>query len=122
MNNNEEIQELTIPTGQSYGKVSFTPEQGKIVRCVIYTGDKNNPGFIKAGIKGSGGNELSKLQPIQNYRSREVEYAIDGKPLKVNGGQLLTFEILATAPFTAPYLATLVLIYEKESTETCENY
>lgn len=109
----EFIQDITIGTGAKYNKATFTPEAGRIVGCIIYTNGVTSTGFTRAMIKNSAGAEISALQDIRNYRSREGEYLKSCKPFRDNGGKPLTLEIISETNFTADFAAELILIYEQ---------
>lgn len=109
----EFIQDIAIATGSRFGKAIFTPEAGRIVGCIIYTNGVTTNGFIRAMIKNTAGAEISILQDIRNYRSREGEYLKSCKPFRDNGGKPLTLEIIADTNFAADFAAELVLIYEQ---------
>lgn len=108
---------LIVPSGQSTKKITLQTEDGFIKRAVIVHGASANNGVVRALIKDATGDKLAELQPVEMFRSRDVQYKEDGVPLFVKGGTLMTFEIIATANFTADYQADLVLIYEEE--ENC---
>jgi hypothetical protein len=109
----EFIQDIAIAAGAKFGKATFTPEAGRIVGCIIYTNGATTTGFVRAMIKNSAGAEISALQDLRNYRSREGEYLKSCKPFRDNGGKPLTLEIIAENNFAADFAAELVLIYEQ---------
>jgi hypothetical protein len=119
-NTKEHVVSLSILAAEQSGSVDFTPIKGKVIGCVIYKNDATNPGFVRAVVKDNAGTEISKLQSIDNYRSREAEYLRGAKPLNIEtGGRTFTFEVLATEPFAADFLAELIFIYEPE---VCPQY
>ena len=107
----EEVVNLTIPNGQSSARVDITPPEGQIVRVVIFhNGLTNNTGIVNASIEDDNRQELSKLQHIDNYRSRSSSF-FDCKPFYNKGGRKLWFKVQATANFTATFNAQLIFIY-----------
>ncbi|MFB9098304.1 hypothetical protein ACFFVF_18025, partial [Flavobacterium jumunjinense] len=56
----------------------------------------------------------SKMQHIDNYRSREASYSEGFKPVEpMESGKRIRFEIRADSAFTADFKAQLILIKEK---------
>lgn len=108
-----------IDSGTPGGSFDTTPEPGNIVGCIIYlnNGETKNPQMVTAGLK-SNGAEIAKMQPIESYRSRDVEYVKDGKPIQAQGGNLITLNIASRANFTADLYGYIVFIYG----EPRENY
>ena len=104
---------LVILAGTNAGKVTVGTESGLIKRCVIASKEPNNPGMVRALVKDKAGDKISELQALEIYRSRDVEYAKDGVPLNIEGGSLITYEVIATAIFAADFHSDLVLIYEE---------
>lgn len=110
----EEIVEITIKSGVNSGSVDFTPQDGQMIRCCIFTPEKGlvNDGFVNAGIKGSGGDYVSRLQDIRNYKKGNGEYEKSMKPFYQQGGKAMSFNIIATEPFKEDFIAQLILVYE----------
>lgn len=118
-NNNEVVISLTVPQGEKGFSKTMPTLQGDIVACVVYHGEKNNTGFVRASIEDYGGKPLSKTQAIENYRSRDnVDYYKSGKPLFIEGGAEITFSVNATDAFTEDFKAELILIYGPGSLES----
>lgn len=117
MNTREHVVNLEIPEGESSEKIGFTPPVGLIQRAVIYYGEKHNTGFINASIENDNGGELSIMQHIDNYRSRNSSY-LDAKPLYAEGGNRMHFLIKSDQPFTGNFKAQLILIYLDNGTAT----
>lgn len=114
----EAIAFLSIAAGDTTANIDFTPPKGKVIGCAIYKNAAANPGFVRAIIKDNAGLEISKLQSIDNYRSRECEYLKGVKPLNIETlGRTFNFEVIATQPFTDDFNAELIFVYEPE--ETC---
>lgn len=112
----EEVVNLTVATGDTRNDIDFTPVNGKIVGCVIFTpsGDKAFPSIINAGIKEQTGDYASKMQDIRNYRSREAAYPHGFKPLNLQGGMPLNFTVQGNGEFNDEFTCQLILIYEQE--------
>lgn len=116
-NTKEHIQTLTVENGESVAEVTFKPEAGNIIGCVAITrGDEQdaNVDFINVSLQDSAGVFLSKAQAIQNYRSRDAEYAKACKPLNVEGGNQMTLRVQSKQPFKADFAFQFILIYKKE--------
>lgn len=110
----ERVFELTVASGTTGDKTDFFLPEGKILGCMVYKGDLNNPGYVRASIKNTGGEFISELQHIDNYRSREAAYLDGIKPLQIEGGKTYIFEVLATEQFTGDFMSELIFVYENE--------
>lgn len=100
-------------TGRSF---DITPESGEIVGCVIYlnNNETQNQQMVTAGIKEASGNDLAKMQPIEAFRTRDVESQKDGKPLVTQGGNLLTLNIASRATFDDDLYGYIVFVYNND--------
>lgn len=100
------------------GSFDVTPDAGRIKRILLYLegNETKNPQMVTAGVVVNG-NELLKQQPIESYRSRDVAYESDGKPLVINGGSLVTVNIASRAQFTADLYGYIVFVYADEFQE-----
>lgn len=117
MKRSEFVAGIVVPNGESVGQIELKPDAGKIIGVVVYSkGD--NPGMVRATLRTSQGKELIQLQPVENLRSRDVAFNMDGKPVDFSGGVALIFQIVATQPMNGEYLADVVLIYDQDETET----
>lgn len=114
-NTQESIGSLIILTGNSANSVDFGTLKGHVIGCVIYAkGD--NPGFVRASIKDNAGKEVSRLQSIENYRSRDTSYQKGCKPLNLMAeNRTFTLEVQATQPFTTDFYAEVIFIYKAET-------
>lgn len=112
----EEIKDITVLSGNTGAVVDeATDVDGSvIVGVVIYSDDLSaNPSMIKAAIFGNQ-KELSKMQHISNYRSREASYRDGYKPvIPMESGKRVRFEVRADSAFTVDFKAQLILIKEK---------
>lgn len=90
---------------------STTPDGSTVVGCVIYhNGLDKNPDMIRASIQADQG-EISALQHIENYRSREASYDRGYKPLPhFATGKKLRLELRSDEPFTDDFKGQLILI------------
>lgn len=113
----EHIVPLTVAAGSTSNKERFELPAGKILGCMIYKGELNNTGFVRASIKNVGGEFISELQHIDNYRSREASYVDGIKPLQIEGGKTYTYEVLATEAFTGDFLTEMIFVYENLNKE-----
>lgn len=109
----EEVFPLLVEAGQNGNKTKFFLPSGKILGCSIYTGNRDNPGTVRASIKSISGEDISKSQHIDNYRNRDAKYMEGFKPLNINGGKDYVFEIVADEPFNANLNADLIFYYER---------
>jgi len=113
-----EIVDLTISSGSSSGTVKITPQAGLVIGCSVYQNDAANSGIVKASFKTDSGEEIVPLVPIEDLRSREAGYREGLMPLYLEtGGKTFTFNVSASANFTADFNATLVLVYENDYTK-----
>lgn len=89
---------------------------GRIIGVMAYKSDAKsfNTGMVRASIKDSQGFEVSKLQHIDNYRSRDCQYLDGAKPLDIEGGQSYTIDIMATAPFSNNLDVDFIFVYAAE--------
>jgi|GEM_PF-364564 len=117
----EEVVNLTIASGASSGSVQFTPQPGKILGVKIFKAGGANDGLVNASVRGSNGDYLSRPQHIDNYRSREVAYMQDFKPMPYQGGSPLTWEIQATDTFSSDLVAQLIVVYAPIEDENCKD-
>jgi predicted RecA/RadA family phage recombinase len=113
-NTTEEVITVEIANGVNSGSGSLTLPEGKIIGVTAFYNGINNPGMVRASIRNNKNFEISKLQHINNYRSREVEYLKDGKPLATTGGQTLKVDVIASQNFTADTEIDFIFIYENE--------
>jgi hypothetical protein len=112
----EFVAPLTVVAGSSSNSVDFTPLKGKVIGCAIFTKGGTNAGMVRAVIKDNTGTEISRLQAIENYRSREAEYLKGAKPLNIEtGSRTFTYEVIATSNFDTDLVTDLIFIYEPES-------
>lgn len=114
MNFIEEVIEITVEngtTGNVLPNVATDKDESTIVGCVIFhSGTDANPSIINASIQVSG-QDVSKPQHIENYRSREASYEKGFKPVKpFTSGKSVRFEVRSTENFTAEFKAQLILI------------
>lgn len=106
---------ITIVSGTNGGSTpGITTEAGFITRAIIVSSVPNNAGMVRAAIEGTNGEKLAEMQPLEVFRSRDVNYETDGVPVNVQGGGLITLKILATANFGADFVADLILVYGEE--------
>lgn len=111
----EEVISLTVTNGTSTNFKTKMLGAGKIVGVCAYFSDVSakNPGFVRASIKDANGYEVSQMQNIENYRSRETEYLKGIKPIPLDGGTEYTVTILASDNFTSGFLADFIFVYEQ---------
>ena len=107
---------LVILGGFNGESVDFTPPSGRVVGCVIFHNiQPSETAFIEAKILDNAGVEISKLQHIDNYRSRDAEYLKGCKPLFIDTqGRTFTFEIQASQAVDNDFKAQLIFIYADE--------
>lgn len=88
-----------------------TPDGSTVIGCVIYhNGLDTNSDMITASISADQG-EISALQHIDNYRSREASYDRGYKPLPhFASGKKVRLEIRSESAFTADFKGQLILI------------
>lgn len=112
----EFVAPLTVASGSSTNSVDFTPLKGRVIGCMVYSKGGANTGMVRVVIKDNAGTEISRLQSIDNYRSRETEYLKGAKPLNIEtGGRTFTYQVIATAVFSTDLVTDLIFIYEPET-------
>lgn len=109
----EERVNFSVATGQTMGAVeSSTSSDGTdVIRVVVYHGDLNNASMVDLGIQANGV-EVSKLQHIDNYRSREAGY-LENKHCHFPSGQKVRIEVRAETAFTADLKGQVIFIKRK---------
>lgn len=108
----EEVIDLEIVAGQSIGNIVQATENdgSEVVQVVVfYNGEADAP--IMAGITVAG-NDVSKMQHINNYRSRDCDY-LANKPCYFESGQKVDFKVRTSGEFTSDFTAQLILIKRK---------
>lgn len=109
----EERVNFSVATGQTMGVVeSNTSSDGSdVVRVVVYHGDFNNTSMVDLSIQANGV-DVSKLQHIDNYRSREAGY-MENKHCHFPSGQKVRIEVRAETAFTADFKGQVIFIKRK---------
>jgi hypothetical protein len=117
MKTQEYIAQLTVLSGSASGSVDVKLPPGRITHVAAFFRDYSavNAGFVRASIKDSNGEEVSKMQALENYRDRDGGYLIGKKPLPVEGGNFFTYTVQATVAFTADFMSELVFVYQIEN-------
>lgn len=69
-------------------------------RVIASWANLNNTGLVRCSIKDGSNEFIAKLQAIENFRSREVEFLKDGKPIEIVGGKKVTITIASESAFT----------------------
>lgn len=122
MNLFEEIIDVQIEAGETMATVVQTTDDDNsdIIGIVQYNNniDNNvNSGLIMLQVYNNQ-DEVSRLQHIDNYRSREAAYDKGYKPcVPFQSGKKVTVKIVATQPFDADFLCQIILI--KQPKENC---
>lgn len=117
----EKVISLTVVATTANASQTIALPLGKITHVVAFFRDYSgiNPGFVRASIKDANGAEVSQMQSIDNYATRQGgDYTSSKKPLPVDGGNNFTVTVQATANFTANFLVDFVFIYEDQE-ENC---
>lgn len=109
----EERVNISVATGQTMNAVeTVTSSDGTdVIRVVVFRGDLNNASMVDLSIQANG-NDVSKLQHIDNYRSREAGY-LDNKHCHFPSGQKVRIEVRAETAFTADFKAQVIFIKRK---------
>jgi len=114
----EEVIDIEIKagtTGATISNATTNLDESIVVGCVIFHDDRiklaeYNPSMIMASLQ-VGGIDVSKMQHISNYRSREASYPDGFKPIRpFQSGKNVRFEIRAKSVFKENFNAQLVLI------------
>lgn len=114
----EEIIEITVEagsTGAVLQNVATDKDDSTVVGCVIFhTGIDEDAKMINAHIQ-VGGQDISKPQHVNNYRSREAGYHDGYKPIiNFSSGKPVRFEIRSEVAFKYRFKAQLILIKQKD--------
>lgn len=108
----EEVISISIANGQTMGSVSpqTNADGSEVIQAVIYySGTATVP--IQASINVDG-KDVSPMQNIDNYRSRDGQY-LANKPCFFPSGKRVTFEVRAQGgSFDTDFNAQLILIKE----------
>lgn len=109
----EERVSFTVANGQTMGAVETnTSSDGTdVVRVVVFHGAFNNTSMVDLSIQANGV-EVSKLQHIDNYRSREAGY-LDNKHCHFPSGQKVRIEVRAESAFTGDFKGQVIFIKRK---------
>ena len=110
----EEVIDIVVEygtTGTVLPNVSTDNDDSTVIGCVIFhSGLDANSSIINASIQ-VGGQDVSKAQHIENYRSREAGYDRGYKPIKpFTSGKPVRFEVRSTENFIDDFKAQLILI------------
>ena len=96
-------------------KNTATIDAGVVKRILMFsskpTANHNNPGMVRAEVKVNG-RVIAPLQPIDNFRSKEVAFIEDGQPIENIGGCQVEVNVIAPNAFTAATELDFVFIYE----------
>lgn len=109
----EEVINITVASGTS-GKVEnpTTDADGSEVvgLAIFHSGLEANTDIISAMVSVDGV-DVSKMQHIENYRSREAAYKDGFKPIMpFASGKRVRFEVRSETNFTSNFKAQLILI------------
>lgn len=118
----EYVISVTVGTGTSTNQATLQLPAGKIKCVTAFFRDYSaiNAGFVRASVQDGNGQEVSRMQSIDNYATRQGgDYYSSKKPLPMDAGQNVTVTVQATANFTAPFLVDFVFVYEPE--DDCGN-
>ncbi|WP_130736731.1 hypothetical protein [Flavobacterium sp. J27] len=111
----EEVINISVSTGTNGDTVTetTTPDGTQIVGVAIFhSGLTANTDIINAMVSVDGV-DVSKMQHIENYRSREAGYNSSYKPLvPFQSGRKVKFEVRSETNFTSDFKAQLILIKE----------
>jgi hypothetical protein len=111
---------VTVSNGDTNAQSSAQLPPGKIKCVTAFFRDYSaiQAGYVRSAIQDSNGEDVSKMQSIENYATRQGgNYYDSKKPLPMDAGQLVTITVLATAAFTGDFLVDYVFVYEPE--ENC---
>lgn len=114
----EEVRELTVANGTS-GNVSDEKTEAdgtEVVGFVIFHDALTaNSSMVNASIT-ENGVDVSKMQHIDNYRSREAGYNVGYKPCKpFESGRRIRWEVRSTSNFTTDFKAQLIIIKRQKT-------
>lgn len=109
----EERVNISVASGQTMNAIeTVTSSDGsEVIRVVVFRGDLNNDSMVDLSIQADG-DFVSKLQHIDNYRSREAGY-LENKHCHFPSGQKVRIEVRAETPFTADFKGQVIFIKRK---------
>lgn len=122
MRTKEEVYKLEIAVGEKNLSLSITPLSGRVIGVVVYH-NKGKGLYANLGIKDDEGAFISKLQHIDNYRSREACYFTGCKPVdfQTKGGTYY-IEIKCDKEIQEEaFKGQLILIYQDTRFDNCTN-
>lgn len=116
----EYIIPITVLSGTTGNTAQAKLPSGKITHAAVFYRDYTtaNDGFVRVAITDASGQDISKMQSIENYRDRNAGYLEGKKPLDIEGGNIFNFIIQASIAFKTDFMAELVFVYENEN-QTC---
>ncbi|UUC45578.1 hypothetical protein [Flavobacterium cerinum] len=109
----EEVIYFNIPAGQTFDAFRQVLPEGTMLGTVIFHNDRDN-NYIQAAIKNDAGVEISKMQHIANYRSRNANYEQGMKPIPMNPfGKTYTLEIKLAEALATDFVGQAIFIYKQ---------
>lgn len=109
----EEVLSFKVPAGQTFDAFKQVLPAGNLLGVVIYHNDTNS-NYIQASIKDDASIEMSKMQHIDNYRSRNAPYEQGMKPIPMNpAGKTYTLEIKLAEALTTDFIGQVIFIYKQ---------
>ena len=109
----EEVLPFKVPAGQTFDAFKQVLPVGMMLGAVIFHNDRNG-NYIQAAIKDDAGVEISKMQHIDNYRSRNAPYEQGLKPIPMNPfGKTYTLEIKLAEALATDFIGQVVFIYKQ---------
>ena len=118
----EKVISLTVVSGTATNQATMFLPNGKITHVCANFRDYSgiNTGFVRSSIKDANGEEVSQMQAVENYATRQGgSFTSSKKPLPVDGGSNYTVTVQATANFTGDFLYEVTFIYEVEEDKIC---
>lgn len=118
MNNQiiEEVINITLEKGEKTTslEVKSSADDTEVIAVAVYHSGIEDLGIVNLGIE-AGGKQVSKLQHIDNYRSRESSY-LENKPCFFESGLIVRLEIQADeAPVNFDFKSQIILIKRKKN-------
>lgn len=112
----ENVITVVTESGKTSGVETLKLDEGFVTGVVVYYNSNSNQGTVRLRLTDGQGNEIAKMQNIENFRSRNVEYAKDGKPLFIKGGQTIKAQVQSTDTFSQNAEIDVIFIFDTNQT------
>lgn len=109
----EEVLYFNVPAGKTFDSFKQVLPEGVMLGTVIFHNDRDG-NYIQVGLKNDAGVEISKMQHIDNYRSRNAPYEQGIKPIPMNPyGKTYTLEIKLAQALATDFVGQAIFVYKQ---------